>query len=99
MDKAAKHAAGSLRGAAGSALPHESAVQHVSGEAVYVDDQMAPEGVLHAYVGLSTIAHGRITAMQLEAVRAAPGVVDVITRDEIPGHDDIGPVFPTVDGN
>ncbi|MEM9397916.1 MAG: xanthine dehydrogenase molybdopterin binding subunit, partial [Pseudomonadota bacterium] len=36
----------------------------------------------------------RITAIDLARVREAPGVVDVLTRDDIPGHRDIGPVFP-----
>lgn len=81
-------------GAAGQGIAHESAAKHVSGEAVYIDDMMAPAGTLHAYVGLSTIAHGVIRSMSLAAVRNAPGVVDVITREDVPGHIDIGPVFP-----
>lgn len=83
-----------LRGGAGQNIVHESASKHVSGEAVYIDDMMAPSGTLHAYVGLSTIAHGVIANMSLAAVRSAPGVVDVITRDDAPGIIDIGPVFP-----
>ncbi|WP_439106936.1 xanthine dehydrogenase molybdopterin binding subunit [Congregibacter sp.] len=81
-------------GAVGQGIVHESAAKHVSGEAVYIDDMMAPAGTLHAYVGLSTIAHGVVSSMSLAAVRKAPGVVDVITRDDVPGVIDIGPVFP-----
>lgn len=81
-------------GAAGQGVVHESAAKHVSGEAVYIDDMMAPQGTLHAYVGLSSIAHGVVSSMSLAAVRNAPGVVDVITRDDLPGIVDIGPVFP-----
>ncbi len=83
-----------VKGAAGQHQPHESAHKHVSGEAVYVDDQLAPANVLHAYVGLSSIAHGKLTRLDLSAVRAAPGVVGVLTLDDVPGHKDIGPVFP-----
>lgn len=82
------------RGGAGAAIAHESAIKHVCGEAVYVDDQPIPTGGLHAYVGLSTIARGRLVRLDLDAVRSAPGVVDVIGRDEIPGHIDIGPIYP-----
>ncbi|EAQ99149.1 xanthine dehydrogenase molybdopterin binding subunit [Congregibacter litoralis] len=82
------------RGSAGQGVAHESAAKHVSGEAIYIDDMMAPKGTLHAYVGLSTIAHGVVNEMSLAAVKNAPGVVDVITRDDIPGITDIGPVFP-----
>jgi xanthine dehydrogenase large subunit len=45
-------------------------------------------------VGLSTTARGRITRLDLDEVRRAPGVRDVISRDDVPGHIDIGPVFP-----
>ncbi|MEE4277692.1 MAG: xanthine dehydrogenase molybdopterin binding subunit [Halieaceae bacterium] len=75
-------------------MPHESAAQHVTGTAVYIDDMPEPAGMLHAYVGLSDVSHGRIRTLDLSAVRAMPGVVDVITRDDVPGHIDIGPVFP-----
>ena len=78
----------------GTPTPHESALRHVTGAALYIDDMPEPAGTLHAYVGLSDIARGRITALDLSRVRTAPGVVDVITRDDIPGHVDIGPVFP-----
>ncbi len=83
-----------LSGSAGQGIAHESAARHVSGSAVYVDDIPAPSGTLHAYVGLSSITRGRISQLSLNAVRRAPGVIDVITRDEVPGHIDIGPVFP-----
>ncbi|MEM1402223.1 MAG: xanthine dehydrogenase molybdopterin binding subunit [Pseudomonadota bacterium] len=81
-------------GTAGQSVPHESASKHVSGAAIYVDDHPLPAGGLHAYIGLSTIAHGRVLSMNLDEVCASPGVVDVITRDDVPGHIDIGPVFP-----
>jgi xanthine dehydrogenase large subunit len=83
-----------VKGTAGQSLRHESAHKHVSGEAVYIDDMPAPANTLHAYVGLSQIARGRLTSLNLDKVRSAPGVVDVITVDDIPGHRDIGPVFP-----
>ena len=53
--------------------PHESAEKHVTGRADYTDDLVLPQGALHAYLGLSTVAHGRILSMNLDAVRAAPG--------------------------
>ncbi|EED32934.1 xanthine dehydrogenase, molybdopterin binding subunit [gamma proteobacterium NOR5-3] len=81
-------------GSAGQGVAHESAAKHVSGEAIYIDDMRAPLGTLHAYVGLSDMAHGVVSGMSLAAVRNAPGVVDVITRDDVPGIIDIGPVFP-----
>ena len=67
---------------------HDSAHKHVTGEAVYIDDMPEPAGTLHACLGLSTVAHGRITSIDLSAVRAAPGVVDVLTAKDVPGEND-----------
>ena len=82
------------KGRSGQNLAHESAHKHVSGEAIYVDDMAAPANTLHAYVGLSQVARGKILRLDLDKVRSAPGVVDVLTLDDVPGHTDIGPVFP-----
>ncbi|MDM3872328.1 xanthine dehydrogenase molybdopterin binding subunit [Porticoccus sp. W117] len=85
---------GKPTGLAGESLKHESAHKHVSGEAQYVDDIPTPASVLHAYAGFSTVARGIVKSMDLSAVAAAPGVVDVLTLHDVPGHKDIGPVFP-----
>ncbi|BCB07810.1 xanthine dehydrogenase molybdopterin binding subunit [Vreelandella venusta] len=79
---------------AGTASFHESAEKHVTGKAAYIDDLKAPADALHVALGLSPVAHGTLTALDLEAVKQAPGVVDVITFHDVPGHTDIGPVFP-----
>lgn len=84
----------SARGLAGHSVKHDSAWKHVSGQARYIDDMPMPEGLLHAAVGHSEQAHARILSMDLEAVRQYPGVVAVITAKDVPGHLDIGPVFP-----
>jgi xanthine dehydrogenase large subunit len=78
----------------GQATKHESARLHVSGAARYTDDLGAPADLLYAYVGLSTVAHARLLSLNLDKVRAAAGVRAVITADDVPGHKDIGPVFP-----
>ncbi|MGO3769637.1 MAG: xanthine dehydrogenase molybdopterin binding subunit, partial [Vreelandella alkaliphila] len=78
----------------GASANHESAIKHVTGRAAYIDDLALPANALHLAAGLSSVAHGRITRMDLEAVRSAPGVVDVISVADVPGHTDIGPVFP-----
>ncbi|MEP6740655.1 MAG: xanthine dehydrogenase molybdopterin binding subunit, partial [Caldimonas sp.] len=77
----------------GISRPHESAHLHVAGSAPYVDDLPELAGTLHAALGLSPLAHGRITALRLEAIRAMPGVVAVITARDIPGPNDCGPVI------
>ncbi len=78
----------------GQPLVHDSARGHVAGTAVYIDDLTPVEGQLHACVGGSAITRGRVKSMNLEPLRAAPGVVDVITAADVPGQLDIGPVFP-----
>ncbi len=78
--------------ALGSAQAHESAQLHVTGSAAYVDDLPELAGTLHAALGLSALAHGRLGAIALEALRALPGVVDVISADDIPGRNDCGPI-------
>ena len=73
--------------AAGVGHPHESAHLHVAGEALYVDDIPEIAGTLHAALGLSEKAHARIRSIDLAAVRAAPGVVAVLTAADIPGRE------------
>ena len=64
-------------------VPHDAAPLHVTGQARYVDDIPTPQATLHLAFGLSTVAHGDITASDLDAVRAAPGVVAVLSADDI----------------
>jgi len=75
----------------GASLPHESAHLHVTGAAPYTDDLPEQRGTLHAAFGLSERAHARIVAMDLSAVRTAPGVVAVAALDDIPGDKYLGP--------
>lgn len=85
--------AAALDAVIGAALPHESAELHVSGEAAYTDDLPELAGTLHVALGLSRHAHARIVSVDLAAVRAAPGVVAVLTAADIPGENNCGPVL------
>ena len=91
-----------VQGSAHQDLKHDSAVKQVQGRADYTDDIAEPIGTLHAYLGVSTVAHGKILSMDLSRVRAANGVVTVLTAEDIPGVNDVSPtgrhdepVFPT----
>jgi xanthine dehydrogenase large subunit len=75
----------------GKPLPHDAAPLHVSGAARYVDDIPLPAGTLHLAFGLSTVACGTITAMDLSAVRAAPGVVRVYAAADFAEMPDCSP--------
>lgn len=72
---------------------HDSAHLHVTGEALFIDDKPELNGQLHLALGLSPHAHAKIKSINLEKVLAAPGVVTVITHNDIPGDSDIGAVF------
>ena len=84
--------AATIAGGVATEQRHDSAHKHVTGTAVYIDDMPEPAGLLHGCLGLST-GHPwpdqeRWTSA---AVRAAPGVVDVLTAKDIPGENDISP--------
>jgi xanthine dehydrogenase large subunit len=72
-------------------LPHDAARLHVTGRARYVDDIPTPADCLHLAFGLSPIARGTITAMDLSAVRAAPGVVGVLAGRDFDTIPDCAP--------
>jgi xanthine dehydrogenase large subunit len=68
---------------------HDSALKHVTGQALYIDDMPEPAGTLHAALVLSPIAHGRLKKVE---VPPSPGVVAVLGPNDIPGKNDIAPV-------
>jgi xanthine dehydrogenase large subunit len=83
-------------------IAQDSAHKHVAGAAEYIDDMVLPEGALHAYLGLSERAHAKLVEVDLDAVKAAPGVICVLTAEDVPGVNDVSavgahdePLFPT----
>ncbi len=72
-------------------LPHDAAALHVTGAARYVDDMPTPRGTLHLAFGLSTVAVGTLNAMNLEKVKSAPGVVKVLTAQDLAHDADTSP--------
>ncbi|MGI9301351.1 MAG: molybdopterin cofactor-binding domain-containing protein, partial [Gammaproteobacteria bacterium] len=81
-----------VKGAVGTSLPHDSAHLHVSGAAVYTDDIPEPRDMLHAAIGMSSRAHARLTRLDLTPVLAMPGVLAVMTAEDVPGKNNFGPV-------
>ena len=61
-------------------LPHDSADLHVAGAAAYVDDLPEPPGLLHCAFGLATEGPATLVSLDLDAVRAAPGVVGRVSK-------------------
>ena len=73
-------------------LPHDSAVGHVTGEAVYIDDILVNEQLLVGRVVYSQHAHAKIKSFDLSEARKVAGVHAVLSYKDIPGHNQMGPV-------
>ena len=74
-------------------IPHESGIKHVTGGAYYTDDISESPETLYGAIGWSKKSHAIIKKMNLDEVIKSEGVVDVITSDDIPGRNDVGPVY------
>ena len=83
-----------IRGGVHSAVRHDSAVGHVTGRALYIDDVPNVPGTLETSLVLSPHAHARIRRIDFSRALAAPGVVAAIAAADIPGKNDIGPIRP-----
>src|SRR5687767_14971511 len=81
-----------IRGGVHASIKHDSAVGHVTGRALYLDDVPALPGTLEAALLLSPHAHARIKSLDVSAALKAPGVAAVITAADIPGRNDIAPI-------
>ncbi len=88
------------RAAVGLAVSHESADEHVTGAALYTQDLAGRTlGTLHAWPVQAPHAHARVTGLRTDAAYQVPGVVRVLTADDVPGLNDAGekhdePLFP-----
>ncbi|TAN66420.1 MAG: xanthine dehydrogenase [Methylobacter sp.] len=63
---------------------------HAQGASTFTDDIPTPQGTLHAFPVVSTVAHGRILNIKLDAATAYPGVVRILSARDIPGINNIG---------
>ena len=72
-------------------LKHDSAIKHVTGESVYVNDIAAGQQ-LTGRVVYSPVAHARISLLKLDAAKKVKGVVAILTHHDIPGQNQMGPV-------
>ncbi len=62
----------------GQPLTRRDGILKVTGRATFAADNH-PDGMLYAVHAVSTIARGRVTRLEVEAAKAHPGVVEVIT--------------------
>lgn len=64
---------------------HHPSLLFATGQATYTDDVPVPGDALVVTLGLSTIAHGSITSLDLSDVRTSAGVRAVLTAADLPG--------------
>ena len=74
-------------------IVHDSGAKHVSGLAKYTDDINEPLNTLYGAIGWSKNAHAKIKRIDLNAVKNSEGVISIVTHSDIPGRNDVGPVF------
>jgi xanthine dehydrogenase YagR molybdenum-binding subunit len=74
----------------GHATPRIDGPAKVTGRASYPSDEPAGNPA-HAFLVTSTIARGTIRAFHLEEARAVPGVLDILTYENVGGEADTPP--------
>jgi xanthine dehydrogenase molybdopterin binding subunit len=74
------------------AAPHESAHLHVTGQALYADDETVGRPMLEVWPVCSPHAHARILQREAAAARAMPGINAVLFAEDIAGLNDVGVV-------
>jgi xanthine dehydrogenase large subunit len=74
-------------------LHHESAEKHVTGKAVYINDMAVSDKMLYGKVVYSSEPNAKIVSCEFEKAKALSGVHAVLTYKDIPGQNQMGPVF------
>jgi xanthine dehydrogenase large subunit len=73
-------------------LRHESAVGHVTGRALYVDDTAQRRKMLDCWPVCAPHAHAKILRRDATKARQALGIHAVLLAEDIPGENNTGPV-------
>ena len=79
---------------ASHALRHDSAVGHVTGRALYVDDTAQRRPMLEVWPVMALHARAKITRRDATKARACAGIAAVLLAEDIPGENNVGPVLP-----
>uniref|UniRef100_A0A7N5JG31 aldehyde oxidase n=2 Tax=Ailuropoda melanoleuca TaxID=9646 RepID=A0A7N5JG31_AILME len=75
----------SLQDPVGRPIMHLSGLKHATGEAIFCDDIPMVDRELFMVLVTSTRAHAKIISVDLSEALDLPGVIDVITAEDIPG--------------
>jgi xanthine dehydrogenase large subunit len=74
-------------------LKHDSAIKHVTGQSVYVNDMDVSPLQLTGRVLYSPVAHGLIKTLDFSEAIKLKGVAAILTAKDIPGVNQMGPVI------
>lgn len=72
-------------GVIGTLQPRPDSVEKVTGKAIFTDD-LKFEGMLHARVKRAGVPHAIVRRIDVSKARLLPGVVAILTADDIPGE-------------
>jgi len=67
---------------------------HVTGKSIYVDDIPTINGTLYGVIFDSPLAHGHIESVDYSKALTLPGVITILTHEDIPGKNQIGGIIP-----
>jgi len=70
------------------------AIGHVTGRSLYLDDLPVMQGTLSLLVLDSSIAHGKLTKLDIQKALELPGIVAIFTAKDVPGENQIGGILP-----
>jgi len=73
-------------------LKHDSAIRHVTGQSVYVNDMDVSQLQLTGRIVNSPLAHARIKSVDLTEALKVNGIIAILTYKDIPGANQMGPV-------
>ncbi len=71
---------------------HESAIKHITGESVYIDDMPVNDQLLLGKVFFSRYAHAKIKKLNIKKALKVKGVHAILTANDIPGENQMGPI-------
>ncbi len=73
-------------------IHHDSAIKHVTGESVYINDMLMSSQLLLGKVVFSKYARAKIKKINIKKALKVKGVHAVIIAKDIPGENQMGPV-------
>ncbi len=72
---------------------HDSAIKHVTGQSVYIDDIDVNDKLLYGKVVYSKYASAKIKSVNTVEALNLPGVKSILSYKDIPGENQMGPVI------